>query len=93
METTFTKYLFPDEDEGESDFTISYNIDQYLIVDRRKNLVQAILFVLNPGLIDHDYDTANYCRELSNGENPGLGNLPTEIHLEIEKNLLKKASA
>ncbi len=90
METTPTKYLFPDVEQGEKDFTISYNIDQYLIIDRRRNLVQAILFVLNSGLIGHDYDTANHCRDLPNGENPGLNDLPKEIHLEIEKKLVEE---
>jgi hypothetical protein len=90
MESTFTKYLFPGMDEGENDFTISYNIDQYLIVDRRNNLAQAILFILNPGLTDHDYDTTSHCRGLFNEKSSGLNDLPKEIHLEIEKKLVEE---
>lgn len=84
------EYIFPSEDDGGLSFTISYSIDQYLIVEQRRNLVKAILFVLNPGLTPHDYDTDYHSRQLSSGGRTGLDDISKDIHLEIEQKLLEE---
>ena len=60
-------YIFPGHSEELRPFVVSYSIDQYLVVDSTNNLVQAILTILDPGLIGHDYGSNACDNHLFNG--------------------------
>jgi len=82
-------YAFQFWGGSKSSFTISYAIDQFLIIENGCNLVRAILFVLDSGLYPHSYSAKSVGFNHSE-EAVALMNFPKGLEPAIERKLLEE---
>ena len=88
-QVAFSFPRYDDDDDGKSSsFFLSFSFEQYLIVENHRNLVRAILFVLNGGLDPHDYDSRLCHANSTSIASHDTVDLSEDICLDIERRLL-----